>query len=469
MKHLISALILLNGCADPAKSGPTTHDTGDTREPVDSPVDSPFDSASDSATDSATDSPFDSAADAPLESVPGHTWTRPEVDPYELPDGVRTLNIVIDSAAKARLDADPFHAADERGSFVDEDGVTHTVDLSYRGAYALLSVMTYYDLRNWKVKFDEDDPYMDRREWNFNYEPHVRQKLAWDLFRFAGLAVPEAESVVLQVNGVYQGIYTQYADPDNKDWLQDWFGDDSGDLYKAAYDLPYETQYFADLTWLGDEDSDYTWHYTKKTNDEEDPADVAVLRAFLDDLNHLPDEELDAWIEGACDVDNLISYLVVSNFIANWDSYPQRPKNYWLYEDRRTERMIFIPWDLDGTFNPSVDGTYNKMGTTAPVMYNLVSSDYAPVHDTEGTERPLVRRLFADEEIQARYLARYAELSETILSEDYLEDRLEALHALVQPYASSTDRGRLSSAQSSVSSFIALRTARVEAELDALR
>lgn len=444
-------LLMTLGCTSPGKiEMGTPTDDGDPPAATD-----------DSGATDDTSVPEDTA----VEEVPGTEWTAPEVDPDALPATVRTVNIEIDAAAMARLDADPYHAADERGSFVDEDGVRHEVDLNYRGAYALLSVMTYYDLRNWKVKFDADDAYMDRREWNFNYEPHVRAQLAFDLLRFAGVAVPEAEHVVLQVNGVYAGVYLQYADPDNKAWLYEWFGDDGGDLYKAAYDLPYEPQCFADLTWLGDTDADYACHYTKKTNDEVAPEDVASLRAFLDDLNHLSDADFAAWAEGAIDVDSLLSYLVVSNFMANWDSYPQRPKNYWLYQDNRAGRMVYVPWDLDGTFSASIDGTYNQMGATASVLYNLTESDYRPVHEEEGTERPLVRRLFADPDIEAAYLARYAELSESILSREYLEARLTALHEQLEAEASATDRARLNSEESAVRSFIGLRTERVAEEL----
>lgn len=440
--HPLLVLLLL-ACADPVKIGVLSSESTDTGH-----TGSPPDTSADPAPDTG----------APLESVPGVDWSRPEVDPDALPAEVRTVNLRIDADALARLDADPFHAPDEAGVFVDEDGVEHAVDLSYRGAYALLNVMRSYDLRNWKVKFAEDDPYQDRREWNFNYEPHFSAQMSWDLMRFAGVAVPEAEHVVLQVNGEYQGVYLQYADPDNKAWLQDWFGDDEGDLYKAAYDLPYEPQYFALLDWLGDEDADYLYHYTKKTNDEANPEDVAVLRAFLDDLNHLDDDAFAAWVEGAVDVDSLINYLVVSNFVSNWDSYPQRPKNYWLYEDRRSGRMVYIPWDLDNTFSPYVDSTFNKMGTGADPLYNLIESEYAPVNEGEGTDRPLVRRLFADEAIQERYLARYAELSETILSEDYLNTRLSALHDQLLPYASATDQSRMESAKDAMESFIDMRT-----------
>lgn len=409
-----------------------------------------------------------SAATVTVEALPDLGWSRPQPDPDALPDTVKTIDIEIDAAARARLDADPFHADDEAGSFIDEDGVTHEVALNYRGAYALLDVMRSYDLRNWKVKFADDDPWSNRRVWNFNYQPHLRAQLTMDLMRFAGVPVPEPEHVVLEVNGVYQGVYLSYPDPDDTRWLAEWFGDPDGDLYKATYDLPYEPQCFADLTWLGDTDADYACHYTKHTNTAVDPADVTVLREFLDPLNHLSDEDFAAWVDGAVDVDSLLSYLVVSNFVANWDSYPQRPKNYWLYQDIHGGEMVYIPWDLDATFDPSTDATFNKMGTTASLLYDLESSDYAPVDEGEGTERPLVRRLFARDGTEAAYLARYEELSATILSADYLNDRLDALEDQLEPYASSTDLSRLRSAHSDVSSFISARTAHVQADLEAL-
>ena len=67
-----------------------------------------------------------------------------------------------------------------------------------------------------------------------------------------------------------------------------------------------------------------------------------------------------------------------------------------------------------------------------------------------------------------RSRAWYRELTETILSAPYLEERLDALHAIVESGISRTDRGRLESANSSLRTFIARRTAFVEAELDSL-
>jgi len=413
----------------------------------------------------AADSADSDVRDTGVETIPG-AWEPPVYDIYGLPEGMPTVNIVIDAEAMARLDEDPYHAPDERGVFVDGDGVTHEVDLCYRGAYALLSVMSYYDLRNWKVKFDSDDRYLGRREWNFNYEPHFSQKLAYDLFRFAGLAVPGAQHVVLLVNGEYQGMYLQYEDPDNVCWLWDELGDDEGDLYKAAYDLPYETQYFADLTYLGPDDEDYLLHYNKKTNQD---GDYAVVRRFIEELNELDEDEVTAWYEANVDLERLRSYLAVSNFIANWDSYPQRSKNYWLYQDLRTQRMVYVPWDLDATFSPYIDGSYNQMGTSASVLYNLEQQDYVPPNSPPETEhRPLVRRLMALQEQRELYLERYRELGEEILTAKYLDARLSALTAIVEGEISATDRSRLESANATLRSFIQGRSAAVHVELEGL-
>jgi spore coat protein CotH len=108
------------------------------------------------------------------------------------------------------------------------------------------------------------------------------------------------------------------------------------------------------------------------------------------------------------------------------------------------------------------------MGTDVSVLYDLVTNDYRPVHDIEGTERPLVRRMMALDGQRAAYLARYRELSGTLLTASYLDDRLDALTAIVEPSISTTDHQRLMSENDSVRTFIMRRTAAVAAELETL-
>lgn len=413
-------------------------------------------------------------------------WTEPSFDPKAVPSTVPTVEIVISDSARASLDAAPFYGDDVGGVFVDGDGKRYEgIEVNYRGAYALQDLMSSDPIgrRNWKVKFVGDTHYRQRREWNYTFSPSLRQLLAYDLMRFAGVRVPSARHVRLSVNGKAQGLYLEYEDPDSKEWLSEMFGDKKGDLYKAALDVPAsegqpEQKYFAETTYLGADDAAYLKHYNKKTNND-DPtvaADFSVIRNFLDKLNALPDSELGAWIQGSFELDRFLSYLVVSNFIANWDSFPQRPKNFWLYEIRRQGKISIIPWDMDNTFQQTTN-VFNKMGTKVSVLYDLLKLDYAPYHTSEGTQRPLAWRILAQPQLKAAYLARYRELLASILSKSYLTARMDALSALVQPVLTDaatsssssagpgTERSDFTAAVDDMRGFVDARIAAVTQEL----
>jgi len=416
-------------------------------------------------------------------------WVEPTFDPNSLPTSIPLVEIVVAEADLAALDAAPFYGEDVVGAFVDAEGVRHEqVDVNYRGAYALLELIESDPLgrRNFKLKFPSEDRYQERREWNYTFSPSLRQLLAYDLMRYSGVRVPSARHVRLSVNGEAMGLYLEYEDPDSKDWLFDMFGDRTGDLYKAARDMPAsegqpEQKFFADTTYLGADDAAYLYHYNKKTN-HEDPAiagDFSVLRGFLEELNRVTGEELLTFASARFELDRFLSYLVVSNFIANWDGFPQRPKNYWLFEVRNQGKLAFIPWDLDGTFQTDTD-VFNQMGTEASVFFNLRQLDYEPYHTEEGTERPLAWRLLALPELEAAYRARYRELLGSILSESYLSSRIAALAALTEPHLSEaltgqgwlgeerTERGDFDEALRDMQAFVTARVATVSAELASL-
>lgn len=417
-------------------------------------------------------------------------WTAPTFDPQAVPSSVPTVEIIISDSARASLDAAPFYGEDVQGTFVDGDGVRYDgIDVNYRGAYALQELMKNDPVgrRNWKVKFVTGTHYRQRREWNYTFSPSLRQLLAFDLMRFAGVRVPSARHVRLSVNGKPQGVYLEYEDPDSKEWLWDMFGDKKGDLYKAALDMPAsegqpEQKFFAETTYLGADDSAYAKRYNKKTNNDDATlaADYSVLRVFLEKLNSLPDADLATWIDGHFDVDRFLSYLVVSNFITNWDSFPQRPKNYWLYEVRREGKLSFIPWDVDNTFQQTTS-IFNKMGTKASVLYDLLKLDYTPYHTEEGTQRPLAWRILAQPQFKAAYLARYRELLASTLSKSYLTARISSLAALVQPLLTdtltsqggfagpTTERADFTDALEDMSGFVAARITAVTQELASLQ
>lgn len=389
-------------------------------------------------------------------------------DVNALPSDVPAVNIEISEEARALLEANPWNAEDVIGTFVDGNGTRYEgIELNYRGAYQIVNLMREGSRRNWKVKVTDDLKYLGHREWNFNSELHLRQKLTLDLMAFAGVACPSARHVRLAVNGEDQGLYLQYEDPDNKSWLKDHFGSAAGDLYKAAHDIPNEEAYFAPLTYLGETHEDYFLHYNKKLNDNGDAAtDFTNLVAFIRGLNETPDAELLGWFDQSFDTERFINYLVVANFSSNWDGYPYRPKNYWLYQSPVTTRWVYLPWDLDHTFE-TMQYSLMPMGPYVGVFYDF---DYheGPENPGEGTERPLVRRLMAVPELRQRYIDRYRELLGGILSVDYLHNRIRALDEQIRPYAGGEDAEVLAENTQDMLDFVSIRHDHVRAELDGL-
>jgi|GEM_PF-2491526 len=418
-------------------------------------------------------SPQTSTDPPPLVFLP---WDPPTFNNQELPPGMPVVNIEISAEDAQSLDANPYTAEDVLGDFTDGNGKTYTqARINYRGAYQLKNIIEHEGLRNWKVKFAANNMYLNRREWNFNYEPHFRQKLALDLLRFADVRVPSAQHVILQVNGRNQGMYLQYEDPDSKNWLFDMFGYDDGDLYKAALDMPLLEDHekcFATFETLGTDftsaQNGYMCHYNKKTNHKRAPYDYTTIGEFIVALNNTPESDIEGWFYENFDVESFLSYLVVSNFIANWDSYPQRPKNFWVYHNPRSQNLIFIPWDLDNTFHEaSTWDRYNQMGTTASIFYELDKHDYREIHSLEGKERPLARRLIKIPAVRQAYINRYRALVASMLNPAYLGARIDELNAIVSPHISSYDRTELSSANTGMKSFVEKRHPNVIDQLNA--
>jgi hypothetical protein len=381
-----------------------------------------------------------------------------------------TVQILIHPDSIASLDLDPTGDWDVHGDFIDGAGHLYDyIQLHYRGASNLLGLINSGSpQRNWKVKVDKDDMYRERREWNLNYSMHARQELAYHLFAQAGVPCISTRHVNLLLNGESHGLYLEYEDPDNKPWLEDSFGDDSGDLFKAALDIPGETSYFAELTYLGPESTDYFNHFRKKTNHNVAPEDYTSVRDLVIHINFTPNEVFMDSLERHFDTDAFISYLVVSNFISNWDGYPHRGKNYWLYQDASRDNMFsFIPWDLDATFGIQIHD-WNQMGTYADLFYQFDRTDWAGHNPAERADRPLVRRMMRFAQYRNAYINRYKEALSTILMKEKLFADLDSLDRLVRQNSRSYEYQVFHNSITTTKVFVHQRTAFAGAVLDTL-
>ncbi len=403
-------------------------------------------------------------ADGISDTTPGQV----DLSLIERPLSAPQVSITLSREHLRALNRSPYRAEDVTGSFKDDAGKTYEdVSLNFRGAYALKQMIESGSARNWKVKFSKENDYLDRREWNFNYEPHLRQKLAYDLMHFAGVPAAKPQHVVLSVNGRNHGLYLQFEDPDNKGWLKAHFSDHRGDLYKVGYDPPDDVynRRFGELTYLGPDPESYRNSYNKKMSRTGVPKeDLSTIIEFTKKLNTIPDEEIPAFFEAHVDVEALISYLVVANYIVHWDGYPGRPKNYWIYQTSSTGKWSLIPWDMDAVFeDPWV--WRRRDGTSSSIFIQFDQQAPYRRFGDEGTERPLVRRLMKHTVYRERYVTRYRELTETVLNEPFLVRHMDALTHVIREAANRSDIRRLERDNQRVARFIRERDKHVRREL----
>jgi spore coat protein CotH len=381
-----------------------------------------------------------------------------------------TVKIVVEQDSIDFLDDNAYADIPVQGSFIDGKGsVCDTVNLKYRGAYSLLNLLNSGAIqRNWKVKFPKEKKYRNRREWNFNYEPAVNQVLAYTVLKNAGIKVPSARHVNMYVNDVRHGLYIEYEDPDNSDWLKEMFGSNNGDLYKAATDLPDQTKYFATLEVLGNNSSDYFNHYQKKTNnDDAQEFDYSSIIEFTKLINNTPDSLFISTLNANFDTESFIKFLVIGNFISFWDGYPQRPKNFWLYRRPINNKWYFIPWDLNDTFLES--NWLSRYKTTSSIFLFFDSShgpsDWGFLQTGENKNRPLVTRMMKFDYYRNAYVAEYKKAINTYLAKSKLTSQVDSITTAANGSIPSSEYSQLASNASSVKNYISKRYSSVSKEL----
>lgn len=375
---------------------------------------------------------------------------------------LKTININITQEAIKELESHPYTNESVLGTLDFNNTIYNNVELHYRGAYNLSSLIKTSSYRNWKVKTPKQQKFENRREWNFNFDLTIRQYLAYQLLKNAGVPCVSAELVTFSVNNEGHCIFLKFDDPDNKDWLSDTFGDDNGDLYKAAYDMPNQTKYFGDLSYLGALDKNYYLHYRKQTNTDGDlEFDYSSIRKFTDFINNTSDQDFEANIVSHFNVNAFIKYLVVANFIAHWDGYPHRPKNYLLYDNPKDGRWQFIPWDLDATFQ-SIGHPINTEGS---VFYYLDHREPYSNAYNEPLDRPLPWRLMKIKRFRDQYIYEYQQALKTYLNINKVTADILATQNYIDANAPTSSLRRFDTSVDEVLDFINIRYANVSEEL----
>ena len=145
-------------------------------------------------------------------------------------------------------------------------------------------------------------------------------------------------------------------------------------------------------------------------------ADQTRLIASLKKLSN--GEEL----ESVVDIEQVIRYFVVHNYVCNGDSYTgSMIHNYYLYEENG--QMTMIPWDYNlayGTFQ----GSNGQNTVNTPID--------APVSGDSGEDRPMWNWILSDENYTELYHQYFAEFLNTVDVQAIIDNAYNLIQSYVE-------------------------------------
>ncbi len=219
--------------------------------------------------------------------------------------------------------------------------------------------------RPFKLDFNRDAPgrtFFGEEELvlnnNVNDASQMREALAYDLFRQAGIAAPRTAfaSVTLtipgQVERQFLGLYT-LVEPVTKDFLKRNFGTSAGLLVKP--------EMMQGLAFFGDDWDAYVDRYGPKG--KVDPADAQRLIEFTRFIHTVDPAAFATGLAKFIEPEHLLRFVALNSILANIDSFIGNGHNYYLFIDAKTHKAHFIPWDLNEAF-----GAHPVSGPSAEQM-----------------------------------------------------------------------------------------------------
>jgi hypothetical protein len=255
-------------------------------------------------------------------------------------DGFPTFELEIAADQMAALRARPDEYA--RARFRHRDEVIADVGVKLKGEY---SFRTIDEKPGLKLKFDE---FVDRQTFrglrrmvlnNLAQDPSfVAERVAYRVFREAGLAAPRANSARVRINGMDYGVYAN-VEAEDKTFLARWFASNDGNLYEED-----------GSDWAIGSESGFELETNEATGDRSDltrlfaAADAASGDSFL------------ATAGEVLDMDAFLRFVAVEALVDQGDGYAYNRNNYRLYRDPARDRFYLLPWGMDQAFKPEWSG-----------------------------------------------------------------------------------------------------------------
>lgn len=269
-------------------------------------------------------------------------------------------------------------------------------------------------------KFTDGGKYYGVEKLNLNGEHNdpsiMRSKVMWDILRKLEIPAPRANHVQVYINGNYYGLYLNVEHID-EEFVLNRFGNKDGNLYKCTYPV--------DLNFLGTDPNLYKYvsgdhrAYDLVTNQIAD--DYSDLATFIDVLNRTSQDNLVCKLDELFNTYDYLKVMAADIFCGNWDGYIFNKNNFYLYNNKATGKMEYIPYDLDNTFG--IDWFGIDWG-----LRNIYS------WEKDGNPRPLYTRLMANPELRTQFTYYAKKLIENTIDIDSLIQSIEVRKNRIAQY-----------------------------------
>lgn len=269
--------------------------------------------------------------------------------------------------------------------------------------------------KSWKLKFNHFVPGREvhgLEKLNINghqNDPSIlRGKLSWDVYNAFGVPSPRASVVRLVINdgSLVDGVYIN-AEQIDDEFLQAWFGNDTGNLYQCSFKGSR-----ADLRFIPPGDAGAyagLGNLTYELENDSGADQHADLAGFISFIENADDAAFAAEIVDRFSVDNLLRSLAVDAANGHWDNLWYGANNFFLYANPDTGRFEYIPFDMDNT--GGIDFFSTDWATRPALSFGNggFGWDFGAAFGG-GAEPPLVRRILAIDAYRDQYLRYVREL-----------------------------------------------------------
>lgn len=258
----------------------------------------------------------------------------------------------------------------------------------------------------------------------------MHEPLAYELYRAAGVPAPRTTyaQVTLNASGVHTndflGLYSIVENPDNN-WAEHNFGSKKGAIFKP---VTRELFKFQGTDW-----AKYNQAYDPKTDltvkQQQRVYDFARLLTDADDA------EFARRLPEFLDVDEFSRFMAVTVWLSSMDSILMMGQNYVMYLHPKTDRFLFVPWDLDRAFGNFFSPSPEQMS----------------VRKAWAEDNRFLERVMKVDAVKEAYLARLTEFQGSLFQPERFAKLVDQVAALIRPVVEKEDPAKLAAFDAAVS------------------